>query len=89
MTPHHALVMEIVDGPTLADRIGTSRMPIGEVIAVARQIVDALAYAASSAIAGMNARMCCRRSPWSSTARRCSTDSYFTRSNFLPMCPPA
>jgi Tol biopolymer transport system component len=37
-----ALVMELVEGPTLADRIATGIMPIGEVLPIARQIADAL-----------------------------------------------
>ena len=36
------LVMELVDGPTLADRIAAGRLPVDEAIAIARQIVDAL-----------------------------------------------
>ena len=42
---HHALVMEVVDGPTLSDRIGGRPMPIDEVRAIALQIIDALAFA--------------------------------------------
>jgi Tol biopolymer transport system component len=37
-----ALVMEFVDGPTLADRIATSAIPLDEALAIARQIADAL-----------------------------------------------
>ena len=37
-----ALVMELVEGPTLADRIATGPMSIDEALAVARQIVEAL-----------------------------------------------
>jgi Tol biopolymer transport system component/tRNA A-37 threonylcarbamoyl transferase component Bud32 len=40
-----ALVMELVDGPTLADRIAqsaTSGLSVAEAIAIARQLVDAL-----------------------------------------------
>ena len=40
-----ALVMELVDGPTLADRIAQGPMPIGEVLAIAQQIATALAAA--------------------------------------------
>ena len=36
------LVMELVDGPTLADRIAMGRIPADEVIAISRQLVDAL-----------------------------------------------
>ena len=37
-----ALVMEMVEGPTLADRIGHGPIPIDEVLSIARQIADAL-----------------------------------------------
>ena len=37
-----ALVMELVDGPTLADRIRQGPVPIDEVLPVARQIAEAL-----------------------------------------------
>jgi len=41
----HALVMELVDGPTLADRIKAGPIPIDEALRIARQIADALEYA--------------------------------------------
>jgi serine/threonine-protein kinase len=37
-----ALVLELVDGPTLADRLASGPMPLAEAVAVARQIADAL-----------------------------------------------
>ncbi len=37
-----ALAMELVDGPTLADRIAPGPIPFDEALAIARQIVDAL-----------------------------------------------
>src|SRR5262245_13593305 len=40
-----ALVLEFVDGPTLADRLAKGRMPIDEALAVARQVADALGAA--------------------------------------------
>ena len=38
----HALVLELVDGPTLADRIALGPIPVDEALAIARQIADAL-----------------------------------------------
>jgi serine/threonine-protein kinase len=40
-----ALVMELVEGPTLAERIAQGPMPLEEALPIARQIVDALEYA--------------------------------------------
>jgi eukaryotic-like serine/threonine-protein kinase len=40
-----ALVLELVEGPTLADRIAAGRIAIREVLAIGRQIADALAAA--------------------------------------------
>jgi|RhiMethySRZTD1v2_1073278.scaffolds.fasta_scaffold15268_1 serine/threonine-protein kinase len=39
---NHALVMELVDGPTLADRIAQGPIPIDEALLIARQIAAAL-----------------------------------------------
>jgi serine/threonine-protein kinase len=40
-----ALVLELVEGPTLADRIAGGPMPVAETLAIARQIADALGAA--------------------------------------------
>jgi serine/threonine-protein kinase len=40
-----ALVMELVEGPTLADRIQQGTIPIDEALQIARQIAEALEYA--------------------------------------------
>src|SRR5262245_45999163 len=37
-----ALVLELVEGPTLADRIAQGPIPIGEALTIAKQIADAL-----------------------------------------------
>src|SRR5436309_1490629 len=36
------LVMELVEGPTLAERIASGAIPLGEALAIGRQIADAL-----------------------------------------------
>jgi serine/threonine-protein kinase len=40
-----ALVMELVEGPTLADRIAAGGVPLDEALAIAKQIAEALEYA--------------------------------------------
>jgi eukaryotic-like serine/threonine-protein kinase len=40
--PTQALVLELVEGPTLADRIAEGPIPVGEALPIARQIADAL-----------------------------------------------
>jgi serine/threonine-protein kinase len=40
-----ALVMELVEGPTLADRIAHGPIPLGEALPIARQMAEALEYA--------------------------------------------
>src|SRR5688572_6977150 len=38
----HALVLELIEGDTLADRIARGAIPLDEAVAIARQIGDAL-----------------------------------------------
>jgi serine/threonine-protein kinase len=45
-----ALVLELVDGPTLADRIALGPLPIEEVLPIARQLAEALEYAHESGV---------------------------------------
>src|SRR5436853_2693304 len=40
-----ALILELVDGPTLAERIAAGSIPIEEALPIARQIAEALQYA--------------------------------------------
>src|SRR5271169_2946308 len=40
-----ALIMEMVEGPTLADRIAAGPIPIDEALPIAKQIAEALEYA--------------------------------------------
>ena len=40
-----ALVMELVEGPTLAERIAQGPIPLEEALPIARQIAEALEYA--------------------------------------------
>jgi eukaryotic-like serine/threonine-protein kinase len=42
---HGVLVLELVEGPTLADRVSRGAVPLEEALAIARQIADAVAYA--------------------------------------------
>ena len=45
-----ALIMELVDGPTLADRLDAGTLPLDETLSIARQIVAALDAAHSQGI---------------------------------------
>src|SRR5262249_51523197 len=38
----HALVLQLVEGPTLADRIANGAIPLDEALPIARQIAEAL-----------------------------------------------
>ncbi len=40
-----ALVMELVEGPTLADRVEHGALPVADVLPIARQLAEALEYA--------------------------------------------
>ena len=45
-----ALVLELVDGPTLAERLKTGPLPVAEALAIARQIAEALEAAHEKSI---------------------------------------
>ena len=45
-----ALALELVEGPTLADRLGGGALPVAETLSIARQIVDALEAAHETGI---------------------------------------
>ena len=45
-----ALVLELVEGPTLAERIAQGPIPLDEVLSIAKQIADALEYAHEHAV---------------------------------------
>ena len=40
-----ALVLALIEGPTLADRIEAGPIPLDETVAIAKQIIEALEYA--------------------------------------------
>ena len=43
--PIRALVMELVEGPTLAERIRSGPVPVDETLTIAKQVADAVEYA--------------------------------------------
>src|SRR6202162_3840719 len=43
--PIRALVMELVEGPTLAERIAAGPVPVDETLPIAKQVADAVEYA--------------------------------------------
>ena len=47
---HRAIVMELVEGPTLADRLHAGPLPLDEALPIARQIVEALEAAHATGI---------------------------------------
>jgi Tol biopolymer transport system component len=48
--PIRALVMELVEGPTLAERIRSGAIPLDEALPIARQVADAVEYAHDNSV---------------------------------------
>src|SRR5262245_16617275 len=46
----YALVLELIEGPTLADRVASGPIPVDEALAIARQIAAALESAHDSGV---------------------------------------
>jgi serine/threonine-protein kinase len=63
-----ALVMELVPGPTLADRIKQGPIPPGEAEEILLQIADALEYAHDSSTTGIILWICCTEGSVKSSA---------------------
>jgi len=62
-------VLELVDGPTLADRIAQGPIPLDEASPIARQIAEALEAAHEQRIIhrdGVSVELANSHSPWSS-----------------------
>ena len=51
-----ALILELVEGPTLADRIAQGAVPVEEALPIAQQIAEALEYAHEKGIVHRGAR---------------------------------
>jgi serine/threonine-protein kinase len=56
-----ALVMELVEGPTLADRIALGAIPLDEALPIAKQIAEALEAAHEAGIIASSAESVVRR----------------------------
>src|SRR5438128_3312202 len=54
------LVMELVEGPTLAERIASGAIPLEESLSIARQIADALEAAHEKGINWVSLSLTCR-----------------------------
>ena len=66
-----ALVMELVEGPTLADRLQAGPMPVDEALPIARQIAEALEAAHEKGIVHRDLKPV--PGMWGPTGRSCSS----------------
>jgi len=64
----HALALELVDGPTLADRIAERAMPMREALPIAQQIAEALDAAHEQGIIHRDLKLVSASDPESSSA---------------------
>ena len=71
--PIRALVLELVEGPTLADRIAAGPVPVGEALAIARQIADAVGAAKAGASSAVARHSVADSRTSASSVRTCST----------------
>jgi eukaryotic-like serine/threonine-protein kinase len=44
-TESHALVLALIEGPTLADQIAVGALPLDDALSISKQIIEALEYA--------------------------------------------
>ena len=58
-----ALVLELVEGETLAERIAAGRLPVAEALRIARQIAEALQAAHERGIVHRDRRRCAAPAP--------------------------
>jgi protein kinase-like protein len=85
--PVPALVLELIEGATLTDRIARGPLPCAEALSITRQIADALDAAHEQTVIHGDLKPAkCRRAPPSPSARRgsCSKDA----TTAAPRCGP-
>jgi len=71
-----ALVMELVEGPTLADRIAQGPIPLEESLPIARQIAEALEGSARARHRSPRSQTGKRQGPRRTVPSRCSTSAW-------------
>ena len=64
-----ALVLELVEGPTLADRIAKGPIPVDEALPIAKQIAEALEAAHEAGVINRDCTDAERGTPWSRNQR--------------------